>query len=139
MMLRRFDLVYELYSRAQDLSGPIRLRTYPGDDPRDNEELDYTPENLVSFEWPVAEPLERVALTWEQAETGAPYGDSYLVEDADELAEFHEARTEFLAGSLGGTFYNMMVTRPKGSDERYFLYFRDAIPLEDEHGLIFPR
>jgi hypothetical protein len=42
----------------------------------------------------------------------------------------------YLAGELGPTRYLTMVTKPKDSDERYYLFLRDTIPLEDERGFI---
>jgi hypothetical protein len=137
MSRKRFDLVAELYSRGQDMSGPLRLRSYPGVDPREEEAIDHTPETVTSFEWPVAEPLENVALTWQEVEFGSTLGDSYIVTDAEALGAFRAARDRLLSGALGPTLHNVMVVTPENSADRYFLYFRDAIPLENARGMIF--
>lgn len=134
---KRFDLVAELYSRGQDVSGPIRLRAYPGVDPSEADPIDHTPESITAIEWPLAEPLEDVALTWEEIGYAAKFGDSYMVTDPDAVAAFRLSRDKFLSGALGPTFYNVMVVTPRSSAERYFLYFRDAIPLENARGMVF--
>jgi hypothetical protein len=118
-----------LYERAQPFAGPIRLVLV-------SEANDVTWPPLVEqakTSWPARQDPASWALTLSAAENYVA-GSSRLVEGPD-AALLREAKRRFYEG--GGIAYSggfVPVIGPRG--ERYQLYLRDSIPLEDSSGLL---
>lgn len=119
MSERRLSLVYDLYERGHDVTGPMRLTTYPGIDPREAEPVDHTPEHIESFEWPANTPLEDIAITWEKAER-AGFGSSYLLDEEAAVSELRKRRMDLLNGELGPIPWAALVTTPRDSKGEIF-------------------
>jgi hypothetical protein len=134
MVTRQRSLVEELYGRSMNIdSGQMRLLTYSGRDPVEGSDL--TPRTAVSVEWPLTQSITDVAVSVEDAFSRG-YGESFLVAGDMDTSALRAVRRQFLAGELGPTINNVLVTTPRDSEERYFLYFRDTVPLENDQGLI---
>lgn len=139
MSLARFELVQQLYDAGADVtSGPMRLMVYPGVYPDEDPSEERTPANVKAFDWPLSQSLDSFALPKNQIgpSSSLTFGDAQLIADEAGVAALREARHKYLSGELGPTFSNLMVTSEPGSEKRYVIYFRDAIPLENERGLV---
>jgi hypothetical protein len=139
MALARFELVQQLYDAGADVkAGPMRVLTYPGVYPDEDPSEERTPTHVRAFDWPFSQPLDDFALPKKQIgpSSSLTFGDAHLVVDEAGVAALRQARYAYLSGELGPTFSNMMVTSEPGSGKRYAIYFRDAIPLENERGLV---
>jgi hypothetical protein len=139
MALARFELVQQLYDAGADVrSGPMRLLAYPGVYPDEDPSEERTPTHVMAFDWPLSPSLDSFALPKKQIgpSSSLSFGDAHLIVDEAGVAALREARHKYLSGELGPTFSNMMVTSEPGSERRYAVYFRDAIPLENERGLV---
>lgn len=134
MALRKSHWVTDLYARgAETNSAQMRLVTYPGNSAAEPE-FDATPQDVAAVEWPLSNPIQSVAVSPDLPFIG--FGESFLVNDLDAVTALRRDRARFLRGELGPTYYEAMVTAERGSSLRYFLYFRDVIPLENDRGLV---
>ena len=134
MGLRKASWVTDLYARGTETESELmRLVTYPGNSAAEPE-LDATPQDLAAVEWPLAESIDSIAVSPDLP--FIDFGESFLVNDRNAVSALRRHRARFLRGDLGPTYYEAMVTAEQASSLRYFLYFRDVIPLENERGLI---
>jgi hypothetical protein len=119
--------VQDLYAKGTPVAGPVRflLMTEQGTWSSQVEKR--------AAAWPLADDPASLALTYEAASRYVA-GSSQMVSatDAEELRELRRVFFESGGGPFSGGFIPVV-----GSDgARYELFARDAIPLEDEQGLL---
>lgn len=91
-----------------------------------------------TYEWPLTEPLASYVVgPSEPAErVGYKSGEGHAITDLDQAQTLRALRTMFLEQQATMTSRRMEAPLVKDSKSKGFLFMLDALPFEDDHGLL---